>query len=83
MGQASTREKGPPGHPRAPFPTSGPDSYLNLIFHLPCEVLNDERWLHDGGAEEVPVVFVLLFELGQQSLARGMGEAGKMGNCEL
>lgn len=60
-----------------PFPPSAPDSYLNLIFHLPREVLNDECWLHDGGAKEVPVVLMLLFELGQQSLACGVGEAGK------
>lgn len=52
-------------------------AYLDLIFHFPCEVLNDERWLHDGGAEEVPVVLMLLFELGQQGLARGVGKAGK------
>lgn len=60
------------------FPPSGPDLYLNLVFHLPGEVLNDEGWLHDGGAEEVPVVLMLLFELGQQGLARGVGEAGKI-----
>lgn len=52
-------------------------AYLDLIFHFPCEVLNDERRLHDGGAEEVPVVLMLLFELGQQGLARGVGKAGK------
>lgn len=59
-----------------PFRPPRPDTYLDLIFHLPCKVLNDERRLHDGGAEEVPVVFMLLFELSQQGLARGVGEAG-------
>lgn len=47
-------------------------------------MLDDERWLHDGGAQEVPVVLVLLFELGQQGLARGMGKAGeRIWNSEL
>lgn len=52
-------------------------TYLDLIFHLPCKVLDDEGRLHDGGAEEVSVVLVLLFELGQQSLACGVRKAGK------
>lgn len=53
------------------------DTYLDLVFHLPCKVLDDECRLHDRGAEEVPIVLVLLFEFGQQGLTRGMGEAGK------
>lgn len=52
-------------------------AHLDLIFHFPCEVLDDESWLQDGCAQEVPVVFMLLLELGQQGLARGMGKAGR------
>lgn len=74
---ASTFPAFPASHPGLMMATE--HTYLDLIFHFPCEVLNDECWLHDGGAEEVPVVFVLLLELGQQGLARGMGEAGEEG----
>lgn len=77
MDGASANRKGPPGHPHdSSFRSPRLNTYLDLIFHLPCKVLNDERRLHDGGAEEVPVVFMLLFEFGQQGLARGVGEAG-------
>lgn len=50
-------------------------TYLDLILHSACKVLDDEGRLQDWCAQEVLVVLMLLLELGQQGVTCSMWEA--------
>lgn len=54
-------------------------TYLDLILHSACKVLDDEGGLQDWCAQEVLVVLMLLLELGQQGVTCSMWEAADRG----
>lgn len=50
-------------------------TYLDLILHFACKVLDDEGGLQDWCAQEVLILLMLLLELGQQGVTCSMWEA--------